>query len=73
MATGPAIHAAKDATSSVPIVMSDTLDAVGRGYVHSLAQPEGNITGLTRITTDVVGKRGSCSRRLSRTSPASLL
>ena len=70
VAVGPAIQAAKDATSTIPIVMGNTLDAVERGYVHSLAHPGGNITGLTSISTDVVEKRLRCSRRPSRTSPA---
>ena len=57
VAAGPAIDAAKSATRTIPIVMAGTLDAVAKGYVQSLAQPGGNITGLTRMSTDVVGKR----------------
>ena len=47
--TGPNlfIDAAKQATTSVPIVMVYGRDPVGRGYISSLARPGGNITGLT--------------------------
>jgi putative ABC transport system substrate-binding protein len=44
---GPGIHAAKRATTTLPIVMASTMDAVGGGLVASLARPGGNITGLT--------------------------
>ena len=47
--TGPNhfIDAAKQATTSVPIVMVYGRDPIGRGYISSLARPGGNITGLT--------------------------
>jgi putative ABC transport system substrate-binding protein len=41
-----AIHAAQQATSTIPIVMMDSGDAVAQGFVVSLARPDGNITGL---------------------------
>jgi putative tryptophan/tyrosine transport system substrate-binding protein len=53
----PAIGAAKQATKSIPIVMVTTQDPVARGLVDSLARPGGNITGLTRLTRDLNGKR----------------
>ena len=53
----PAISAAKQATKSIPIVMVTTQDPVARGLVDSLARPGGNITGLTRLTRDLNGKR----------------
>jgi ABC-type uncharacterized transport system substrate-binding protein len=55
--TPPAIRAAKEATKKIPIVMVTTNDPVTTGIVDSLAQPGGNITGLTRLTRDLSGKR----------------
>jgi len=52
-----AISAAKNATKEVPIVMANSGDAVGSGFVASLARPGGNITGLTALTRDLTGKR----------------
>ena len=54
---GPGIPAAKGTTSTIPIVMATTLDAVASGFVDSLARPGGNVTGLTLISTDLMGKR----------------
>jgi putative ABC transport system substrate-binding protein len=45
-----AILAAKQATKTIPIVISATLDPVGTGIVDSLARPGGNITGIARLT-----------------------
>jgi putative ABC transport system substrate-binding protein len=53
----PAIRAAKQATKTIPIVMVTTQDPVATGLVDSLARPGGNITGLTRLTRDLNGKR----------------
>ncbi len=49
--------AARDATSTIPIVMPGTGDAVGTGLVASLARPGGNITGLTLVATQQSTKR----------------
>ena len=57
VATGPAVPAAKQATSTIPIVMGASLDAVESGLVDSLARPGGNVTGLTLISADLMGKR----------------
>jgi ABC-type uncharacterized transport system substrate-binding protein len=57
LATSPAIRAAKKATKTIPIVMVTTADPVAIGLVDSLARPGGNITGVTRITRDLNGKR----------------
>ena len=51
------IQAARRATSSIPIVMAVSTDAVERGFVASLARPGGNITGMTAFTPELAGKR----------------
>jgi putative ABC transport system substrate-binding protein len=53
----PATLAAKQATSTIPIVMGQAGDPVEEGFIVSLARPGGNITGLTDITSDLAGKR----------------
>ena len=53
----PVIRAAQQATRTIPIVMAASFDAVETGLVASLARPGGNTTGLTLLSTDVVGKR----------------
>src|SRR5262245_62537265 len=53
----PAVRAAKQATKSIPIVIVTSQDPVAAGYVDSLARPGGNITGITRLTRDLSGKR----------------
>ncbi|HEY1233867.1 MAG TPA: ABC transporter substrate-binding protein [Candidatus Binatia bacterium] len=53
----PAARAAKNATKTIPIVMRSTDDPVASGLVDSLARPGGNVTGLTSISTDLIGKR----------------
>ena len=56
-AATPAVHAAKNATKTIPIVMTGVADAVGSGLVTSLAQPGGNITGTTNILPELASKR----------------
>ena len=55
--TTAAAWAAKQATSSIPIVMAVSSDPVRDGLVASLAHPGGNITGLSIMATEVTGKR----------------
>jgi putative ABC transport system substrate-binding protein len=55
--TGAATRAAQQATRTIPIVMSLVNDPVGSGLVGSLARPGGNVTGLTIMSPDLVGKR----------------
>ena len=50
-------RAAKQATSTIPIVFAQDLDPVGNGFVMSLARPGGNVTGLSTLQVDVAGKR----------------
>jgi putative tryptophan/tyrosine transport system substrate-binding protein len=58
VATSPtAIRAAKQATTTIPIVMVASFDPVETGIIESLARPGGNITGLTRLTRELSGKR----------------
>ena len=55
---GPAAtRPAKEATSTIPIVMSFDNDPVGSGFVASLARPGGNITGLSAVFPELSGKR----------------
>ena len=54
--TAPAL-AAKEATTTIPIVMTYVGDPVARGLIVSLARPGGNITGLTSVSPDLAGKR----------------
>jgi putative ABC transport system substrate-binding protein len=49
--------AAKQATSTIPIVFASAADPVGRGLVTSLARPGGNVTGLATLNAELVGKR----------------
>ena len=48
---------AKDATKTIPIIMTNDPDPVGNGFVASLARPGGNITGLSSLGADLPGKR----------------
>jgi putative tryptophan/tyrosine transport system substrate-binding protein len=52
-----AIVAARSATQTIPIVMTNSGDAVREGFVASLDKPGGNITGMTQISPELVGKR----------------
>jgi ABC-type uncharacterized transport system substrate-binding protein len=62
--TTPASLAAKRATTKIPIVMATGGDAVGSGLVASLARPGKNVTGMTFMGTDIVGKRVEFLRAL---------
>jgi putative ABC transport system substrate-binding protein len=53
----PAIRAAKKGTKTIPIVMLTSQNPVAAGLVDSLARPGGNITGITRLTRELSGKR----------------
>jgi len=55
-AGSPTIRAAKQATTTIPIVMAVGGDPVGSGFVASLARPGGNITGLSNLAEDLVAK-----------------
>ncbi|HXV83663.1 MAG TPA: ABC transporter substrate-binding protein [Candidatus Binatia bacterium] len=52
------VRAAKNATKTIPIVMmGGGVDPVKSGFVKSLAQPGGNVTGITSLTRELSGKR----------------
>lgn len=56
--TGPTVtRAAKEATVTISIVMSQDGDPVASGFVASLARPGGNITGLSNLSPELSGKR----------------
>ena len=52
-----AVLAAKEATSTIPIVSANGLDLVRYGFVSSLSRPGGNITGITTLAADLGNKR----------------
>ena len=52
-----ATRPAKEATNTIPIVMTNESDPVGTGFVASLARPGGNITGLSNLAPELSGKR----------------
>src|SRR6266508_4090851 len=56
-AGAPATRAAKEATNTIPIVMTNEGDPVGTGFVASLAGPGGNITGLSTLAPELSGQR----------------
>ena len=53
----PAIQAAKQATETIPIVMGAVADPVATAFVTSLPRPGGDITGLSLMHSDLVGKQ----------------
>jgi putative ABC transport system substrate-binding protein len=55
--SGAATQAAQQATRTIPIVMSLVNDPVGTGLVASLARPGGNVTGISIMGPDLVGKQ----------------
>jgi len=56
--SGPTMtRAAKQATATIPIVMTFDSDPVGSGFIASLARPGGNITGLSALSPELSGKQ----------------
>ena len=70
--TTPAALAAKNATTTIPIVIPTAIDPVGTGLIASLARPGGNITGGAILTGEMAAKRLELLKevvpRLSRTA-----
>jgi putative tryptophan/tyrosine transport system substrate-binding protein len=54
---GVATRAAKQATSTIPIIMTQDTDPVANGFVASLSRPGGNVTGLSTLAPELSGKR----------------
>lgn len=61
----PGTLAAKKATSTIPIVMASSGDALATGLVSSLSQPSGNVTGMTLMLTELSAKRLELLREVS--------
>ena len=57
LAPGPTLPALKQATSTVPVIMTATLDPVAQGYVQSLGHPGRNFTGFSLQSMETTGKR----------------
>jgi len=53
----PGALAAKNATTAIPIVMTNAGDPVGAGLVASLARPGGNVTGFSSLAPELITKR----------------
>jgi ABC-type uncharacterized transport system substrate-binding protein len=51
------VTAVKNATKTIPIVMSSVNDPIAVGFVESLARPGGNITGISNLSPELSGKR----------------
>ena len=50
-------RAAKQVTSTIPIVMVTAPDPIQSGFVSNLSRPEGNVTGLSLLAPELIGKR----------------
>jgi putative ABC transport system substrate-binding protein len=57
VSTDPGIAAVKQQTQTIPIVMANSTDPVGTGFVASLARPGGNVTGLSSLSPELSAKR----------------
>src|SRR5262249_15676815 len=54
---GPAARSARDATKTIPIVFAASGEPVEAGFVESIARPGGNMTGMSWLSFELVGKR----------------
>jgi putative ABC transport system substrate-binding protein len=64
IALGPATWAARQSTSTIPIVTTFSGDPIGMGLVSNLARPGGNVTGFTYMSTDLAAKRLELLRQI---------
>src|SRR5262245_11765019 len=66
----PATFAARDATTTIPIIFASVVDPVENGLAAGLARPGGNVTGMSILSVDLLGKRlqllGELIPRLAR-------
>jgi putative tryptophan/tyrosine transport system substrate-binding protein len=72
-AIGPAVFAAKAATTTIPIVFYAAYDPVTFGLVASLARPGGNLTGATGLNVELLAKRLELAREVMPTASAMAL
>jgi putative ABC transport system substrate-binding protein len=63
--TTPSAHFAKEATSTIPIVMAPVSDPVATGLVANLARPGGNMTGVSGLTTEALTKGLEALRQIT--------
>src|SRR5262247_205853 len=61
---GSAVNAAKEATSTIPIVFAIAVDPIGSGMVDSLARPGSNVTGVSIQSAELAGKRIELLRQI---------
>ena len=64
LAVGPALPALKRTTSTIPVIMTATLDPIRQGFAQSLRRPGGNFTGFSFQSAETVGKRLELLREL---------
>jgi ABC transporter substrate binding protein len=64
LTVGSAVPLVRQATTVIPIVFAVGIDPVGSGLVASLAQPGGNVTGLSIQANELAGKRLELAREL---------
>ena len=60
----PSLRPARDGSGTIPIVFVAAIDPVATGLVATLARPGGNVTGVTAMQGDIVGKRLELLREL---------
>lgn len=67
-ASGPALHAAKSATDTIPIVFVNSGDPISMGFVKSLSRPGGNVTGVSDFGDELSAKRLELIKQLVPTA-----